>query len=131
MERVFEYDKGFINVSLVEQTHYAGVEDSKHIVQVLLSDKIHLNLKFGEEIDAEEFVTGLVKAVRQFHGLEPPESQKDADAERINIKGKELSEILYLVSKCRLNKCNSIREAAESLGIDIRTFKRYVEWTNT
>lgn len=49
--------------------------------------------------------------------------------EPINIQDMNQNEILREVAQMRIDKHKSLREAAESLGIDIRTLQRHAQWT--
>ena len=50
-------------------------------------------------------------------------------AEPINIQDMNQNEILHKVAQMRIDKHRSLREAAESLGIDIRTLQRHAQWS--
>ena len=45
-----------------------------------------------------------------------------------NIENMNLNQILRAVAQKRLEQYPSLREAAESLGIDVRTLRRYAQW---
>ena len=49
----------------------------------------------------------------------------------LNIKGLNQNQILQAVAEKRLEQYPTQREAAESLGIDIRTLKRYAAYNET
>ena len=49
----------------------------------------------------------------------------------LNIKGLNLNQILQAIAEKRLEQYPTQREAAESLGIDIRTLKRYTAYNET
>lgn len=53
------------------------------------------------------------------------------DAESLNIKKMNQNQILRAVAQMRIEKFTSLREAAESLGIDIRTLQRHAQWSET
>ena len=48
--------------------------------------------------------------------------------ESLNIENMNLNQILCAVAQKRIEQCTSLREAAESLSIDIRTLQRYKKW---
>ena len=52
------------------------------------------------------------------------------DDEVLNIADMNQNEILRDVAQMRIQRCSSMREAADSLGIDIRTLQRHAQWTN-
>ncbi len=49
-------------------------------------------------------------------------------AERLNIKNMNQNQILRAVAQKRIEQYTSLREAAESLNIDIRTLQKYARW---
>ena len=51
--------------------------------------------------------------------------------EPINIQDMNQHEILREVAQMRIDKHSSLREAAESLGIDIRTLQRHAQWSES
>ncbi|MDE0481927.1 MAG: sigma-54 dependent transcriptional regulator [Candidatus Poribacteria bacterium] len=59
----------------------------------------------------------------------------DADtvdgAESLNIENMNQNQILCAVAQMRIEKFTSLREAATSLGIDIRTLQRHAQWSET
>ena len=50
------------------------------------------------------------------------------EAELLSIKSMNLKQILHAVAQKRIQQNPSLREAAESLSIDIRTLQRYAQW---
>ncbi len=54
----------------------------------------------------------------------------DADDEVLNISDMKQNEILRDVAQMRIQRYSSLREAADSLGIDIRTLQRHAQWNN-
>ena len=50
------------------------------------------------------------------------------DGEFLSIKGMNQNQILRAVAQSRMKQHKSLREAAESLGIDIRTLQKYAQW---
>ncbi len=52
------------------------------------------------------------------------------DEEVLNIADMNQNEILRDVAQMRMQKYSSMREAAESLDIDIRTLQRHAQWNN-
>ena len=50
----------------------------------------------------------------------------NSDSEFIDVKGLSSSEILGRIATIRLNTHKTLKEAAESLSIDTRTFKAYL-----
>ena len=126
MERIFEYETGFIKVSLVEHVHYPVGAGLDHEVYVFLVHK-KLELTFDSKIKAEEFVKGLLKEVREFHGI-PATDTGENGGETIDLAGMTADEILAMVAKIRINQHNGIKKrAADSLGVDIRTLAKYFE----
>ena len=53
------------------------------------------------------------------------------DPDILNIKGLNQNQILQAVAKKRLEQYPTQREAAASLGIDVRTLKRYIAYNET
>ncbi|MDE0085478.1 MAG: sigma-54 dependent transcriptional regulator [Candidatus Poribacteria bacterium] len=53
------------------------------------------------------------------------------DTELLNIENMNQNQILRAVAQMRIEKFSSLREAAESLGIDIRTLQRHAQWSET
>ena len=53
------------------------------------------------------------------------------DTELLNIENMNQNQILRAVAQMRIEKFASLREAAESLGIDIRTLQRHAQWSET
>ena len=53
------------------------------------------------------------------------------DPDILNIKGLNQNQILQAVAKKRLEQYPTQREAAASLGIDVRTLKRYAGYNET
>lgn len=53
------------------------------------------------------------------------------DTESLNIENMNQNQILRAVAQMRIEKFASLREAAESLGIDIRTLQRHAQWSET
>ena len=53
------------------------------------------------------------------------------DPDTLNIKGLNQMQILQAVAEKRLEQYPNQREAAESLGIDIRTLKKYAAYNET
>ena len=49
----------------------------------------------------------------------------------LNIKGLNQNQILQAIAEKRLEQYPTQREAAESLGIDVRTLKRYAAYNET
>ena len=54
--------------------------------------------------------------------------QLDDNGESLNIQDMNQNQILCEVAKLRIDKHPSLREAAKSLEIDIRTLQRYAQW---
>lgn len=52
-------------------------------------------------------------------------------AESLNIQDMNQNQILRAVAQMRIEKHTSLREAAESLGIDIRTLQRHAQWSES
>ena len=50
--------------------------------------------------------------------------------EHLNITNMNFREILRAVAERRIQQYPSLREAAVSLGIDIRTLQKYAQWQN-
>ena len=122
MERIFAYENGFIKVSAVEHAyHVSQAGDPNHHVHVISHDE-RLELKFDTESKAKAFVSGLLKEVYELHGITPPET-----VEKIDVAGKTADEILGMVATIRVNQFGMKKQAADSLGVDIRTLKRYSE----
>ena len=48
--------------------------------------------------------------------------------EHLDITNMKLSEILSAVAQRRIQQYPSLREAADSLGIDVRTLQKYAQW---
>ena len=46
----------------------------------------------------------------------------------LNISGQNLNQILRDITNKRIEQHRTLREAAESLGVDVRTLKRYAAW---
>ena len=55
-------------------------------------------------------------------------SKTSAGDERLDIKNMNQNEILRAVAQNRIEQHASLREAAESLDIDIRTLQKYAQW---
>jgi len=53
------------------------------------------------------------------------------EAESLNIENMNQNQILCAVAQMRIEKFTSLREAAASLGIDIRTLQRHAQWSET
>ncbi len=53
------------------------------------------------------------------------------EAESLNIENMNQNQILRAVAQMRIEKFTSLREAAESLEIDIRTLQRHAQWSET
>ena len=53
-----------------------------------------------------------------------------SEEEVLNIADMNQNEILRDVAQMRIDRHSSMREAAESLGIDIRTLQRHAQWNN-
>ena len=53
------------------------------------------------------------------------------DGEFLSIKGMNQNQILRAVAQSRMKQHKSLREAAESLGIDIRTLQKYAQWEDS
>ncbi len=53
------------------------------------------------------------------------------EAEALNIGKMNQNQILRAVAQMRIEKFTSLREAAESLGIDIRTLQRHAQWNES
>ena len=54
----------------------------------------------------------------------------DTDDEVLNISDMKQNEILRDVAQMRIQRYSSLREAADSLDIDIRTLQRHAQWNN-
>ena len=104
-------------------------------------NKTHMS-KDLESADKHQFqliIEKLEALVAQFEAyFSCVESLKErcgaAEAEALdtlNIKGLSQNQILQAVAKKRLEQYPSQREAAESLGIDIRTLKKYAAYNET
>ena len=48
--------------------------------------------------------------------------------EHLNIRNMKFREILSAVAQRRISQYPSLREAAKSLGIDVRTLQKYAQW---
>lgn len=57
-------------------------------------------------------------------------NSRDVKDEVLNIVDMKQNEILRDVAQMRIQKHSSLRLAADSLGIDIRTLQRYAQWDN-
>ncbi len=55
----------------------------------------------------------------------------EEEQESLNIEDLNQNQILRAVARMRIQKHPSLREAAESLGIDIRTLQRHAQWSET
>ncbi len=55
-------------------------------------------------------------------------AKKIENGESLNIENMNQNEILRAVAQKRIQQYTSLREAAESLSIDIRTLQRYAQW---
>jgi DNA-binding NtrC family response regulator len=53
------------------------------------------------------------------------------EGESVDIEDLNQNQILRAVARMRIQKYPSLREAAESLGIDIRTLQRHAQWAET
>lgn len=63
--------------------------------------------------------------IRNSHGVSTEES------ESLKIQDMNQNQILRAVAQMRIEKYTSLREAAESLGIDIRTLQRHAQWNES
>ncbi len=53
------------------------------------------------------------------------------ETEALDIVNMNQNQILRAVAQIRIQKCTSLRAAAESLGIDIRTLQRHAQWADS
>ena len=118
MERIFVYETGFIRVSRVESVQYRMDAGSDHRVHVFLEHE-NLELTFDSQSKAEKFVKD---EVRNFHGVSLTDT-----GENIDISDMTGEEILAVVAVIRLNLYRRKGKAADSLGVDVRTFTKYYE----
>ena len=63
---------------------------------------------------------------RNLHASYIPKTSEDG--EFLNIENMNLNQILHIVAQRRIEQYTSLREAAESLDIDLRTLQRYAQW---
>ena len=97
------------------------------------------DLEFANKRQFQLIIENLKALVTQFEAylsyIESAEAGCRADAvedpDTLNIKGLNQNQILQIVAEKRLEQYPTQREAAESLGIDIRTLKRYAAYNET
>ena len=77
------------------------------------------DLEFAEKCQGQSIIENLKALIAQF----------EVEAlDTLNIKGLNQNQILQAVAEKRLEQYPTQREAAESLGIDIRTLKKYAAY---
>ena len=64
-------------------------------------------------------------SIRNSHG-----NGTEVEAEPININNMNQNQILREVAQMRIQRYTSLRKAADSLGIDIRTLQRHAQWND-
>ncbi len=82
-----------------------------------------------QHIIMHEFSTQLPQPwhrIRNSHGV-----STEVEEEPLDIKNMNQNQILRTVAQKRIQKYISLREAAESLGIDIRTLQRHAQWNES
>ena len=80
------------------------------------------DLEFVEKCQGQSIIENLKALIAQF----------EVEAlDTLNIKGLNLNQILQAVAEKRLEQYPTQRKAAESLGIDIRTLKKYATYNET
>ena len=101
------------------------------------------DLEFNDKRQFQLIIENLKALVAQFEAYfscveslkeccRAAETEAEAEAlDTLNIKGLNQNQILQTVAKKRLEQYPSQREAAESLGIDTRTLKKYAAYNET
>ena len=73
-----------------------------------------------------EFSKQMIEPWHSLQVSDIPKTPEEGDT--LNIKDMNQSQILRTVAQKRIEQHTSLREAAESLDIDIRTLQRYAQW---